>query len=204
VLESYVEAICESGVAFDDVLLKLLAPAARRLGEMWVNDECSFVDVTVGLNHLHNVMHHLRRNAGNRPAPKRATDKRALLATAPGEQHIFGLTIVQDFLERAGWSVEGGIMTRSVGELTKLVREEPFALLGLTLSSERFVEDLKAAISQVRTVAANPNMKIFVGGQVFLNDPGLARVVGADALARDARDAVNLAEDILNESARLE
>lgn len=48
-LLDYVEGILNRGVGIDTVMVDLLAPAARRLGEYWEEDRCDFVDVTMGL-----------------------------------------------------------------------------------------------------------------------------------------------------------
>ena len=41
------------------LFLRLLAPAARRLGELWEGDLCTFTDVTIGLSHLQQVLREL-------------------------------------------------------------------------------------------------------------------------------------------------
>jgi hypothetical protein len=42
-----VDAFIAKGASVETICLDLLAPAARRLGEMWDNDECDFLDVTM-------------------------------------------------------------------------------------------------------------------------------------------------------------
>lgn len=203
VVDAYVRALLESGCGLDQVLLDLLAPAAKRLGEMWEEDECSFVDVTIGLGKLHNVLHHLGRRPRSRQQ-LRDPGKRALLATAPGEQHIFGILMVENFLLRAGWDVEGGIMTRDESELVKLVESQWFAVVGLSLSGEVFVDRLSSAIKAIRAHSINRDVKVFVGGNLFSQNPGLVDQVGADSVARDAYEATQLADKSLPEAPFIE
>ena len=203
VLDSYLSALLDSGCGLDDILLDLLAPAARRLGELWEDDRCSFVDVTIGLGHLHNALHHLGRRPRSTEQIK-SLGKRALLATVPGEQHVFGILIVENFLIRSGWEVEGGLMTETESELVQLVKNQWFAVVGLTLSGHRLADAAESAIAAIRANSTNRDVKIIVGGHTFLEDPDLADKVGADHLAKDALDAVQFADKSLLESALLE
>jgi hypothetical protein len=43
----FIEGLLSRGAAVERVLLDLMAPAARLMGEMWSADLCSFVDVTL-------------------------------------------------------------------------------------------------------------------------------------------------------------
>ena len=89
------------GVSVASVYLELLAPVARRLGEMWVNDECGFTDVTIGLCRLHQVLRDL--GPSFRDTRRGAVQgRRALLLPAPGEQHMFGAVMVAEFFRRTG------------------------------------------------------------------------------------------------------
>jgi hypothetical protein len=95
-----VHRLLAGGVTHEDLLLKLLAPAARRLGKMWDDDSCDFADVTIGLMKLHRVLERVNAEGpsgmgagGNSP--------RVLLAPAPGEQHVFGIVMVGEFFSRS-------------------------------------------------------------------------------------------------------
>ena len=45
----FVEKLRQQGAPLDRIYIELLAPAARLLGEFWVEDRCHFADVTIGL-----------------------------------------------------------------------------------------------------------------------------------------------------------
>jgi hypothetical protein len=51
-----VEGILARGASVRSVFIDLLAPSARRLGQHWEDDDCDFVDVTMGLWRLQEVM----------------------------------------------------------------------------------------------------------------------------------------------------
>ena len=56
VAASYVTTLRSEGTPLPTIYLDLLAPAARRLGEMWEEDECSFTEVTIGVCRMHQVL----------------------------------------------------------------------------------------------------------------------------------------------------
>ena len=52
----YVSELRAKGAPLPAIYLDLLAPAARRLGDMWEDDRCSFTDVTLGVCRMHQVL----------------------------------------------------------------------------------------------------------------------------------------------------
>ena len=55
----YVKDIHASGVSLENIYLLLLTPVARKLGEMWEEDESSFTDVTIALWRIKQLMYDL-------------------------------------------------------------------------------------------------------------------------------------------------
>lgn len=183
-----------AGVPLDTIHLALLAPAARRLGEMWEEDSCDFATVTIGLHHLHAALRAFRDAClGGEEAPAPIARRAVLLAAPDGEQHVFGLAMVGEFLRRAGWEVRDAIGLRQ-GDLAALARREWFTIAAFTLSAESRLSPLAALVRAVRGQACNPAIGILVGGRVFADRPDQVARVGADATAGDARQAVLQAE----------
>ncbi len=190
-----VDAHLARGVGVDSVFIDILAPAARHLGDLWEADACDFVDVTMALWRLQEIVHELgTRNPG--AAERRGGERRALFAPMPGEQHGFGSLMVEEFFRRAGWTTasEPGA---SEAELVGLVGKRWFELVGLTLATDARLADLPRVISALRTHSRNPHIGIMVGGKVFVDHPELARECGADATAADGRQAVTVAETLV-------
>jgi methanogenic corrinoid protein MtbC1 len=195
-LMDYVARTRERGVPLDRIYLDLLAPVARRLGDMWLADACDFTTVTLGLWRLHQVLHELSPSFQTDGEPL-AEGKRALLAATPGEQHTFGLFMVAEFFRRSGWEVVDG-PAFSARELTAAVRHDWFAVTGFSLSCSANAERLAELIRDVRQASRNRAISIIVGGAVFIDQPELVAQVGADASARDGREAVRLAATMLS------
>jgi MerR family transcriptional regulator, light-induced transcriptional regulator len=187
---SFVQGLLDNGIPFQDILLNLMAPAARELGERWAHDATNFVEVTLGVARMHRILRefdgvpeHMWSQAG--------AGGNVLLMPAPGEQHTFGLRLVQEFLLRESWSVT----TRSVlkvADIHKIVANGEFDVIGLSLSGETLIDSLRSSIAEIRRITKSSGTKILIGGHLFMERPDLVESLGADAYAPDAPSTVNL------------
>lgn len=194
-----IERMRADGASVETVFLDLLAPAAWRLGDLWKSDQCDFVEVTLGLGILQRLMSGLAADFADEKRTA-AIGRRILLIPTPGEQHTFGLSMVEKFFRRAGWDVSGG---PEFGEdLARLLRREPFDVIGLSICGSAQLGSLVATIRVIRRFARNKAVRILVGGAVFVAQPELAVLVGADATAADGPSAVVVAQSLLQMSAR--
>lgn len=193
---AFVEGVRARGVAIESLYLELLAPAARRLGGWWEADRRSFSEVTIGVWRLQQLLHELNP-LFQRDAIAPSADLRALLVTAPGEQHSFGLAMVAEFFRRAGWLVSGGPLF-TVEELSATVHREWFAVVGISAGSETRIETVASTIHAIRRASRNRALGILVGGVVFDGHPERVNLVGADAGASDARQAPLQARALLD------
>ncbi len=191
-LIKYIDALRAEGLSIEAVMLQLMAPAARRLGDLWLDDRLSFLDVTAGLGRLQGVMRALGPDFDG-DVPGQIHGKKILLAPASGEQHIFGLSVVAAFFRRAGWEVtfEPRI---AFDDLLILVRAERFTAIGLSVANDKFLPAFPSQVEALRRASLNENVTLLAGGPAFLLDPELHRRVGVDAVACDATEAVQMAE----------
>jgi methylmalonyl-CoA mutase cobalamin-binding subunit len=170
----------------------LLTPAARLLGRMWEQDLCDFMTVTLGVYRLDQIMKETAL-AGQVVPLGAGFDHRILLLPAPGEQHSFGLGMVADAFREGGWCVRSGpAVTRN--QLLRLVRDEWFDVIGISVTTERWLRGLAACIRAARRASCNPRVCIMLGGYAVVNHAERNRFLGADAIAYDARDALRQAE----------
>jgi methanogenic corrinoid protein MtbC1 len=185
---SFVDEFRKNGTALETIFLDLLAPTARRLGALWETDDVHFMDVTVGLCRLQQVLHELSPDF-EAEGEQRETGPRVLLAPVPGEQHLLGILIVEEFCRRAGWDVWTAF-SGSPRDIRDLVRSQHFDAVGLSMSSENSQVRLRDLVGLIRRESLNPSIVVTVGGRAFVADPELAVRVGADATAIDGRDAI--------------
>ena len=192
----FIDHMLSRGMTLDTIYLHLIAPAARSLGVGWEDDTMDFVQVTIGLGRLQTLVHKLNP----RPIPRidDALDRprRALLCTVEGEQHSLGCAIVAGFFKRAGWSVTGWPLT--LGEdAVRLVADQPFDVVGLSISAERNLGVLVKQIEAIRAASCNRDVLVMVGGRIFSDNAALIHVDGADFIGRTGSDAVEAAEAMM-------
>ena len=194
-VQAAVDAKRRSGTSVEALYLDLFAPAARLLGEMWSDDLCDFSTVTVALGRLQRLLRELSPAFGTE-IEYPANGRRALFAQAADEQHSFGLSMVAEFFRREGWDVFG-VIGGAIDDPVVRVRKEWADVVGLSIGSERRLDWLRRCIADVRAASRNPGVVVMVGGPIFTLHPDWVASVGADATARDARDAPRVATRML-------
>ncbi|MBL8224357.1 MAG: cobalamin B12-binding domain-containing protein [Chromatiales bacterium] len=194
-----VEALMLRGVPLEAVYLDLIAPAARRLGALWDDDQVDFLQVTLGLCRLQQIVQGLGPACSiDAPAPP---SSRALLASLAGDHHTLGLRLVGDLLRRRGWAATD-LPAAPADEIVAAVRREAFDLLGLSVACDAGIGHAASIIAAARRVSRNPAIRVLVGGPAFAGQPARATEVGADATARDGLEAVARARELLAAGAR--
>lgn len=192
---SYFDAMLENGAAIEDLYIELLAPTARRLGELWDKDINDFFDVTRGLSHLQQIVRQHSAAFDNDIGQPIRTG-RVLLMTLPGEQHTLGITIVDEFFRRDGWQVWSD-PPASIDHVVDIVSDQWLDVVGFSISRTARVSELTAAIRLIRQSSFNPKLTVLVGGKPFIDQPDLVGTVGADATAIDGRHAVQQVRQML-------
>ena len=194
-INASVKKLLARGRSFDDTCLDLLAPAARHIGDFWWNDTCSFLDVTLALCKLQNVLRDLG-NLRDDVVPPIDAKKSILLTAPPSNQHMFGFRMVEDFFRRADWTV-CGLPGASLEDMVVTIRRDWFAVVGLSVGCEDDMPKLKILIATLRAASRNRSIVVLVGGPSLTDKPEQAVAIGADATANDARQAVAQAERLV-------
>jgi len=191
----FIRGVLAEGATVEAVYLDLLAPSARRLGAMWDNDECDFVEVTVALGRMQRLLRDLSQVFLSESGHTEPVGN-ILLTCVPGEQHTLGIIMVGEFLLRDGWRVlVGAPWTDS--DLLNMVANEWYDVIGFSVGTENRLSVLRRDIRRLKQASCNPNVQIMVGGQLFAEDASLAEEVGANAIASDARKAPTIARALL-------
>ena len=170
---AFFEDLRDRGHSLETLFIHLLEPAARRLGELWHQDHCDFADVTLGVTRMCEL---LAIHGADDSAPARDIRHRALLISPRGEGHGLGVDMVASFLRAARWDVrvEKGL---DPDECAAEVAAEWIGVAGVTLSVPAGLEMVARAIENMRRASANRELRVVVGGPVFLAEPELAASV---------------------------
>ncbi|MCZ8187402.1 MAG: cobalamin B12-binding domain-containing protein [Beijerinckiaceae bacterium] len=184
----FVDDLLISDVPFERLVLEMLEPAARKLGRLWEEDVLSFVEVTIAMSRLQQLI----RVYGPALAPDLDPDLdayRIFISAVPGETHTFGASIAEAFFIRAGWDVLAEVGLSRM-ELLERTRTEWFDVVGLTASCDASVSQLTGLVRRIREASLNPDVKVLLGGSAFLVEPAMALALGADIEACAGPDVV--------------
>jgi methanogenic corrinoid protein MtbC1 len=196
VVESHVLSHVVNGASLADALLDIVGPAARRLGTAWESDERDFMEVTIGLGTLQQVLASLSDERMHPAMPNR----RILLGPTPGEGHTLGLAIIDHLFRAARWDVVFDPYADR-NALVESVHAEWFAVAGLTLSGDGRVDEARETIAALREASMNPRLRILMGGPAFERWDGLGQKIGVDAVVTDGRAAVEIADSWVADTA---
>lgn len=150
--------------------LQLVEPAARRLGDLWHADDCSEIEVTLGLVRLQGFVRQLDAEVSPALAQHLPT---VLVVPQPGELHMLGASLDADLLWRAGWNPQVEFPASS-GALDSLVASTWIDALDLSMSTafrrEHRLGQLTETIAHARTASLNPHLVVVVSGRAFTAD----------------------------------
>lgn len=160
----------------------LFEPAARGLGNLWAEDQCTEFDVTLGLCRLQSVVRLL--SAGAPPQYPHATPNVAvLIAPVPGEIHRLGAALDSEVLWNYGWAPRCEFPSDDK-TLLELVSDTWFDVLDISLSTSfqrrHLLPRLSKTIASARRASKNPALVVVVGGRVFVEERSSLEEVGAD------------------------
>ncbi len=191
---AYITDVKQRGLTLDVLFVELLEPAARYLGQMWEEDRCDFIDVTLGVGRLQQLLAIFNETHS---FPALGEMRSVLMMSVAGEQHMFGISMVERFLRAAGWQVrtEMGLTSAQVEDL---VSSQWFAVVGITLSCDSRLDAVSDAIKAIRHSSCNHSIGVMVGGPAFTAHPEYAGRVGADATAASAPTAVLIAQKLFD------
>jgi hypothetical protein len=168
----------------------LLEPTARRLGDLWGEDLCAELDVTLGLAQLQRAVRVLNEEIIQPTIPKGLFLPAVLIVPEPGEAHMLSAVMDSDLLTQAGWEPITEFPA-SDEALQDLIAGTWFDALDLSVSSavrrETWLPKVRQTIALARHASRNPALVVVVGGRIFAEDKDAGIAVGADAQSRTAR-----------------
>ena len=187
----YVKELHASGTSLEDIYLLLLTPVARKLGQMWEEDESSFTEVTIALWRIKQLMYDLSP-IFQQYAEQGKTGSSIMLVPLPGSQHNLGLFMVSEFFAKAGWRIWGELAA-SENEIVSMAEKEWFDIIGLSASVREQFPQLKELIKSIKAKSKNPQVGVIIGSPVFNQFPELIDDLGADMIGMNAEDALEKA-----------
>ena len=184
------EELLAAGGNFGLQSATLFEPAARQLGDLWGEDNCSELDVTLGLCRLQAAAR-LFNDATTQRHASRLPQPVVLIVPEPGELHRLGAALDRTVLQNAGWAPHCEYPADNQA-LADIVSASWFDVLDLSLSAafrrEQTLDAVTETIAEARRASQNPAMAVVVAGRVFVEEAHAGLAVGADLASVTARD----------------
>lgn len=181
------EAALRAGMEVPAVHSRVIAPAMRRMGDLWQCGAATVSDEHLATAIAHNVLSRLFPHG--LAAPPRSRE-RVMLAAAQGELHILGLRMVADVLEGAGFDVLYlGADVPLAALLTACDKHRP-AVLGLSVTMPLNVPAFIQAIEAVCDLEHPP--AVMVAGRAA--QPAIDQGLGVP-LVEDSEHVVAVVEN---------
>lgn len=174
-----VDELLEAGLSVEDLCLDHLAPAARRLGDLWDRNRLPFTDVALATARIQTL---LRRLPMGRATPACTHAKGAVFAAVPGEQHTLGVMMAADLFRRNGWDV-GLLVGLTHDELIDRIARDDRPVIGLSCSGTHSYAALRRLVGTL--AAMRPDAHLLLSGQVALDQAKVADLPAQVAVVAD-------------------
>lgn len=182
--------LVERGTPVRDVYLHVFQASQYELGRLWQISRVSVAQehyctaaTQLIMSQLYPYVFGGERNG-----------RRLVTACVGGELHELGARMVADFFEMAGWDAYYLGANCPPECVLSALRGRRADVLAVSATMTSHVPVVTELIEIVRASDPGGRVKILAGGWPFLLDPDLWRRVGADGWARDAEEAVTMAE----------
>jgi len=178
------------GQCLSDIYLYGIAQATRLIGELWSSDELDFANGNIAYSHLHLAMLEL---SAEFLAEAKSKDNgfSLLLMTEPGSQHGMGAFMLSEFFRRSGWRVTLAA-PQDIVDFKRWFMSDWFDAVVLSISTDRQIDHIAQAVSDLNHTTVNPNLKIFVGGPMASILPDRLNWAGTVTLHSEAVETVEI------------
>jgi methanogenic corrinoid protein MtbC1 len=190
-----IEKAYAGGTPIRGIYTGIFLPVLHETGRLWQQDEVTIAQehfVTSAIRHIMEQMHDRRAATGGK-----ARREKTVVAACVGEElHEIGIRMVADFFEMDGWDVYYIGANAPAKSIIAAVTDQKADVVALSITMPSRLAGLRYLIRSLRADEATEYVKVIVGGFPFSIMPDLGKQIGADAVAKDAEDAVAIANRI--------
>lgn len=169
--------------------LNSILPALFNLKEEWLAGRCTYADTVYGLWIAERLLSSLDSRMTFQGGHTGSGQGHVLLAAAPNNRHIFGLSIVAESFRTADWQTQS-LMDSNADNVVQTVQETSPDFIGLSVGYDEGLINLDRFIATLRQNSRNPDLKIVLGGNVFSQPTVQYEWLGADFVALSIDDAL--------------
>ncbi len=186
-----------SGTSVRDIYLNIFQPSQHEIGRLWQLNRISVAQEHYCTAATQLIMSQLYPHIFAGPKIGRA-----LVATCvSGDLHEIGVRMVSDFFEMEGWDTYYLGANVPADSVVRSLVDRRAQVLAVSATISAHVSAVARLIAAVRANPVTKYVKVLVGGYPFNVESELWQQVGADGCARDAEEAVAIANRLVGEGA---
>lgn len=191
------DSVIQSGVDIKDVYIHIIARSQQLLGVLWQEGRISVAKEHYVTAATQANITSLYPYVFTQKPPSKG--KSMVGTCVSGELHELGIRMVTDFFEMDGWDTSYLGANTPTPDLLAYLKELSPDILALSATISPHVEHVAELIAHVRAQKELGSLRILVGGHPFNRAEGLWKQIGADAMAVDAKSAVQAGCELVRE-----
>jgi methanogenic corrinoid protein MtbC1 len=189
-----IREMVDQKIPIQDIYLYVFQETMRHVGALWHNGK-----IQVGREHYCTIVtQYIMSTLYAEIFTDSKKDKKIMACTVGSELHEMGIRMVADIFELNGWDTNYLGPNLPAEEIVKYAIEYNPDIIALSITMPYHISTLKDTIQVIRNNEYLRDTKIMIGGVPFLHDELLYKKVGADAYAKDAKEGIMIANELLH------
>jgi 5-methyltetrahydrofolate--homocysteine methyltransferase len=181
-----------AGVNPEDIITKGLQLGMMTVGEKFSSGEYFLPDMLMAARAMKSALEVLKPLLAKSGLP---TLGRVVIGTVQGDMHDIGKNVVATFLGGSGFEVYDLGLNVSAQQFVDAVREKKADILGLSALLTTTMPTMGQTIKDLEKAGLRSKVKVIVGGAPVTAE--FARLIGADAHARDGGEAIPVCKKLV-------
>lgn len=186
----------KKGTDVKDVYLHVFQPSQLEVGRLWQSNQISVAQEHYCTASTQMIMSQLFPYI----IRQEKNGLHLLAICVGGELHEIGMRMVADFFEMEGWDTYYIGANTPNQTIVDTLQTNDFDLIAISATMTYNVSLVIELIKKIRSLEQEKNIKILVGGRPFNIASNLWRKVGADATAKNALEAIETADMLVNKT----
>lgn len=188
-----IDKLVEDDVSIKDIYEHIFQKSQYEVGTLWQSNKISVAHEHYCTAATQLIMSQLYPQIFS-------TDKKGyklVSCSVADELHEIGIRMVTDFFEMEGWDTYYMGANMPSDNLISAIKEYEADVLAISVTMPLHLEKVETLIKAIRRKKGITDLKILVGGYVFRTEPGLWKKIGADGSAASAKEAIEIATEMV-------
>lgn len=182
----------EGGLTISDLFLSVIYPVQQEVGRLWQQNKITVLQEHYCTAATDMLITRLKR--GFVGVPRAVT---ALALCPEDEEHSLGIKMFSDMLEADGWKVAFIGSKCPSADVLKHIRRYGTDLIAISVATPLNLSKAKQLIGEIRSFSGKERPSIILGGAAVKGNPDSWSHLGADAVASDISEGVEIANRLI-------